>query len=59
MCVALFSVFYMLLQNDNFVRITYVWRLLSGEWQYSHANESNLATVKEDVKQNANCCDVI
>ena len=58
MCVALFSVFYILLQNDNFIRITCVCRLLSVEWQYSHANESNLATVKEDVKQNANCCDV-
>ena len=36
-----------LLQNDNFIRITFLGRLLSGGWQYSHANESNTATVKD------------
>ena len=42
------SVFYILLQNDNFIRIAYVGRLLSGEWQYSHANGSNSATATDD-----------
>ena len=37
------------LQNDNFIRITFVGRL-SGGWQYSHANKSNTVTAKEDVK---------
>ena len=31
---------YSVLQNDNFIRITSVGRLLSGRWQYSHANKS-------------------
>ena len=53
------SVFYILLQNHNFVRITYVGRLLSSEWQYSHANESNSATAMDDVKQKFTCCGII
>ena len=43
-----------LLQNDDCTRIVFVEfvsRLLSGGWQYSHANKSNTATAK-DVKQN-------
>ena len=38
------------LQNDNFIRITFVGRL-SDAWQYSHANKSNTVTAKEDVRQ--------
>ena len=38
-----------ILQNDNFIRITFVGRL-SGGWQYSHANKSNTVTAKENVK---------
>ena len=49
---------YTLLQNDNFISIKFVGRLLSGGWQYSLANESNTATAKEDVKQKFSCSDV-
>ena len=42
---------YTLLQNDNFIWITFVGRLLPGGWQYSHVNGSNTVTAKEDVKQ--------
>ena len=38
------------LQNDNFIRITFVGRL-SDAWQYLHANKSNTVTAKEDVRQ--------
>ena len=32
---------------------------MSGGWQYSHANERNTVTVKEDVKQKFSCCSII
>ena len=38
-----------------FIRITFGGRLLSG----AHANGSNPATAKDDVKQKFSCCDVI
>ena len=38
-----------ILQNDNFIRITFVGRL-SGGWQYSHAKKSNTVTAKEVSK---------
>ena len=50
---------YTLLQNDNFIRITFVGRLLPGRWQCSHAHKSNTVTAKDDVKQRFSCCDVI
>ena len=50
---------YALLQNDNFIRITFVRRLLSRGWQYSHANDNKTVTAKEDVKQKFSCCDII
>ena len=57
-CVAQCST-YTLSQNDNFIRITFVGRLLSGGWQYSHASKSNTVTAKEDVTQKFSCCNVI
>ena len=50
---------YTLLQIDNFIRITFVGRLLSGGWQFSHANERNTVIAKEDIKQMFSCCNVI
>ena len=50
---------YTLLQNDNFIRILFVDRLLSRGWQYSHANERKTVTAKEDLKQKFSCCDII
>ena len=41
------------------MRITFVGRLLPVGWQYSHANQSDTANPKEDVKQKFFCCDVI
>ena len=55
-CIALSpSILYALVQNNDFIRITFVGRLLSGGWQYSHGNESNTVTAKEDVKPMLQC----
>ena len=53
------SVFYILLQSDNFISYICKQTIVRREWQYSHTNESNSATAKEDVKQKFNSCDVI
>ena len=50
---------YIHLENDIFIRITFVDRLLSGGWKYWHANDSNTVTGKKDVKQKFSCCDVV
>ena len=51
-CVALsLSILHALLQNDNFITITFVGRLSSRGWQYLHLNESDTVAAKEDANQ--------